>query len=126
MAAPIESPGYHRRLVLACALAQIVVHMVYFLHMTPKAEGGWLLISDLFTIMLVVITLAGSLWIMYHLNTNMMPGDVRGHADDAAPCRSSRCAAQPSALLAASCSVDRGLRRASASGSSSAAPGSST
>ncbi len=27
----------------------------------------------IFTIVLVVIALTGSLWVMYHLNTNMMP-----------------------------------------------------
>ena len=73
MARPIESPGYTAAFVLACALAQILVHMIYFLHMTPKAEGGWLLLSTGFTIILVVITLAGSLWIVFHLNRNMMP-----------------------------------------------------
>ena len=73
MARPIESPGYTAAIVLACALAQILVHMVYFLHMTPKAEGGWILLSTSFTIVLVVITLAGSLWIVFHLNRNMMP-----------------------------------------------------
>jgi cytochrome o ubiquinol oxidase operon protein cyoD len=41
--------------------------------MTPKAEDGWLLLSTIFTIVLVVITLAGSLWIVFHLNRNMMP-----------------------------------------------------
>ena len=45
--------------MLAFALAQILVHMIYFLHMTPKAEGGWLLLSTVFTIILVVITLGG-------------------------------------------------------------------
>ena len=59
--------------MLACALVQILVHMIFFLHMTPKAEGGWLLLSTIFTIVLVVITLAGSLWIVFHLNNNMMP-----------------------------------------------------
>lgn len=73
MARPIESPGYTAAIVLACALIQILVHMVYFLHMTPKAEGGWLLLSTAFTIVLVVITLSGSLWIVFHLNRNMMP-----------------------------------------------------
>lgn len=73
MARPIESPGYTAAIVLICGLAQILVHMVYFLHMTPKAEGGWLLLSTIFTIVLVVITLAGSLWIIFHLNNNMMP-----------------------------------------------------
>ena len=73
MARPIESPGYTAAIVLACALVQILVHMIFFLHMTPKAEGGWLLLSTAFTIVLVVITLAGSLWIVFHLNRNMMP-----------------------------------------------------
>jgi len=73
MARPIESPGYTAAIVLTCALVQILVHMVFFLHMTPKAEDGWLLLSTAFTITLVVITLAGSLWIVFHLNRNMMP-----------------------------------------------------
>ena len=73
MARPFENPGYTAAIVIAFAVVQILVHMVYFLHMTPKAEGGWILLSLIFTIVLVVITLAGSLWIMYHLNPNMMP-----------------------------------------------------
>jgi cytochrome o ubiquinol oxidase operon protein cyoD len=73
MARPIESPGYTAAIVLVCALAQILVHMIYFLHMTPRAEDGWLLLSAIFTIVLVVITLAGSLWVIFHLNRNMMP-----------------------------------------------------
>ena len=31
------------------------------------------MLALIFTIVLVVITLTGSLWVMYHLNTNMMP-----------------------------------------------------
>lgn len=73
MTGMIGSPGYTAAIVLICAVTQILVHMVYFLHMTPKAEDGWLLLSTVFTIILVVITLAGSLWIVFHLNRNMMP-----------------------------------------------------
>lgn len=73
MLRPIDSAAYTAAIVLACALVQIIVHMVYFLHMSPKAEGGWLMLSTVFTIVLVVITLAGSLWIVFHLNRNMMP-----------------------------------------------------
>lgn len=57
----------------AFAVVQIVVHMVYFLHMDTKSEGGWNMLALIFTLVLVVITLAGSLWVMYHMNTNMMP-----------------------------------------------------
>jgi cytochrome o ubiquinol oxidase operon protein cyoD len=74
MARPLESAGYTAAVVLACAVVQILVHMIYFLHMTPTAEGGWLLLSTTFTIVIVVIALAGSIWIVFHLNSNMMPG----------------------------------------------------
>ena len=63
--------------VMAFAVVQIVVHMVYFLHMNTKSEGGWTMLALIFTVVLVVITLSGSLWIMYHLNANMMPHDMQ-------------------------------------------------
>lgn len=63
--------------ILALGVAQIIVHMVYFLHMSTKAEGGWMVMAMIFTVTLVLITLVGSIWIMYHLDTNMMP--VSGH-----------------------------------------------
>jgi cytochrome o ubiquinol oxidase subunit IV len=59
--------------IMGFAVAQIVVHMIYFLHMNAKSEEGWTLVALVFTLILVVITLTGSLWIMYHLNSNMMP-----------------------------------------------------
>ena len=59
--------------ILLIGAVQIVVHMIYFLHMNAKSEGGWNMLSLMFTLVLVVITLTGSLWVMYHLNTNMMP-----------------------------------------------------
>ena len=59
--------------VLAFAAVQIVVHMVFFLHMNPRSEGGWNMLALIFTAVLVVIVLSGSLWVMHHLNTNMMP-----------------------------------------------------
>ena len=60
--------------IMGFAVAQIVVHMIYFLHMNAKSDDGWTTVALVFTLILVVITLAGSLWVMYHLNTNMMPG----------------------------------------------------
>lgn len=59
--------------IVAFAFVQIVVHMIYFLHMDAKSEGGWTMMALIFTIVIVVIAFSGSLWIMYHLNTNMMP-----------------------------------------------------
>lgn len=69
----IADPALASFALLSLAAVQIVVHMVYFLHMNAKAEGGWSLLALLFTSTLVVITLSGSLWVMYHMNHNMMP-----------------------------------------------------
>lgn len=59
--------------VMAFAVVQIVVHMIFFLHMNVRSENGWTMMALIFTLVLVVITLTGSLWVMYHLDTNMMP-----------------------------------------------------
>jgi cytochrome o ubiquinol oxidase operon protein cyoD len=59
-------------IIMAFAAVQVVVHMIYFLHMNGKIEGGWNLMAALFTILLVAIILAGSAWVMFHLNYNMM------------------------------------------------------
>lgn len=59
--------------VLGLGAVQIVVHMIFFLHMNRKAEGGWTMLAFLFTLLLVVITLVGSLWVMFHLDANLMP-----------------------------------------------------
>jgi cytochrome o ubiquinol oxidase operon protein cyoD len=71
-----EKPGVTALVILALAVVQIVVHMVYFLHMNAKSEGGWTMLALIFTMVLVVITLSGSLWVMYHLNHNMMPATM--------------------------------------------------
>jgi cytochrome o ubiquinol oxidase operon protein cyoD len=47
--------------------------MFYFLHMNGKVEGGWTLLSTIFTVVFVAIAIAGTLWVMFHMNTNMMP-----------------------------------------------------
>lgn len=59
--------------IMIFAAVQIVVHMIYFLHMNSRAEEGWTMMALIFTVVMVVIALSGSLWVMYHLGTNMMP-----------------------------------------------------
>ena len=74
MSGAIESSGMTALVILLIGAVQIVVHMVYFLHMNARSEQGWTLLALIFTLVMVVITLTGSLWIMFHLNVNMMPG----------------------------------------------------
>lgn len=69
----LESRVWTVALIMIFGAIQIVVHMVYFLHMNTKSEGGWNMLALIFTLVLVVIMLAGSLWVMHHLNVNMMP-----------------------------------------------------
>ena len=76
-----EKPGTTALVILAFAAVQIVVHMIYFLHMNTRSEGGWTMLALIFTIVLVVITLSGSLWVMYHLNHNMMPPSMHDMRD---------------------------------------------
>ena len=73
MGEPLASKQATAFIIMAFAAAQMIVHIIYFLHMSSKSEEGWTLVSLLFTLILVVITLAGSLWVMYHLDSNMMP-----------------------------------------------------
>lgn len=72
-----ERPNTTALVILAIGAVQILVHMVYFLHMNTRSEGGWSLLALVFTLMLVVITLSGSVWVLYHLNHNMMPMSVQ-------------------------------------------------
>jgi cytochrome o ubiquinol oxidase operon protein cyoD len=73
MGGGLESRGWTVAVVIGCAIIQVLVHMVYFLHMNSRVEEGWTFISTIFTVVVVVIMIAGSLWVMFHMNTNMMP-----------------------------------------------------
>jgi cytochrome o ubiquinol oxidase operon protein cyoD len=69
---PASATGF---VILGFAAVQMVVHMIYFLHLNAKVEGGWSMLALVFTAAVVVIMLAGSIWVMYHMNANMMPMD---------------------------------------------------
>ncbi len=58
--------------VLVCAVVQVLVHLVYFLHLDSKSEGGWNLVAMVFAAIIILIIVVGSLWIMWNLNYNMM------------------------------------------------------
>jgi cytochrome o ubiquinol oxidase subunit IV len=67
------APGTTKFVILGFAAVQVIVHMVYFLHMNSKSEGGWNMMALILTIILLFIVLTGSIWVMYHMNANMMP-----------------------------------------------------
>jgi cytochrome o ubiquinol oxidase operon protein cyoD len=59
--------------ILALAVVQIFVHIVYFLHLDTRSESGWNMMAFIFTAVLVIIVLGASIWVMYAENANMMP-----------------------------------------------------
>ncbi|QGP78672.1 cytochrome o ubiquinol oxidase subunit IV [Sphingobium sp. CAP-1] len=73
MTGALGDPKLTGIVIVAFAAVQVVVHMIYFLHMNTRVEGGWSFMAMALTLVLVVIVLAGSTWVMYHMNNNMMP-----------------------------------------------------
>jgi len=60
--------------VVFLAVVQILVHLYFFLHMNASSSQVWNNAAFVFTVLIVAILIIGSLWVMYHLNSNMMPG----------------------------------------------------
>jgi cytochrome o ubiquinol oxidase operon protein cyoD len=61
--------------LIVLAIAQMGVHLVFFLHVTTGPDNTNNVLALAFGIMVVFLIVAGSIWIMGHLNHNMMPTD---------------------------------------------------
>jgi len=58
-------------LVLA-AVVQILVHLYYFLHLDLSKELRWNFVAIVFTTLIVLIFIGGTVWIIFTLNARMM------------------------------------------------------
>ena len=70
----VWAPGVPAAL-LALAVAQMGVHLVFFLHITTGPENTNNVLALAFGVLIVALMLSGSLWIMAHLN-QMMPANM--------------------------------------------------
>lgn len=61
--------------LISLAIAQIGVHLVFFLHITSGPENTNNAIALAFGTFVTVLVIGGSLWIMGHLHHNMLPMD---------------------------------------------------
>ena len=61
--------------LVVLAIAQMGVHLVFFLHITTGPDNVNNVMALAFGVLIVLLLLTGSLWIMWHLNHNMMPMD---------------------------------------------------
>lgn len=69
-------PGIAMGLVVL-AIAQMGVHLVFFLHITTSPDSTNNVLALAFGVLIVFLVLAGSLWIMANLNHNLMPDQMQ-------------------------------------------------
>ncbi|MCG2608310.1 MULTISPECIES: cytochrome o ubiquinol oxidase subunit IV [unclassified Acinetobacter] len=72
----VMAGGFDRGILITViaitAVAQILVQLIYFLHMNSSSEQRWNVIAFVYTILTIAILLVGSVWIMNYLHYNMM------------------------------------------------------
>ena len=74
--------------LVVLAIAQMGVHLVFFIHITTAPDNTNNILALAFGVLIVTLVIAGSLWIMYNLNHNLMPMDqMMQHAAVAARVR---------------------------------------
>jgi cytochrome o ubiquinol oxidase subunit IV len=68
----IYGPGIVMALIVF-GLAQVGVHLVFFLHLTTDPDNTNNALALAFGVLIVSLVFFGSIWVMYHMNQNMMP-----------------------------------------------------
>ncbi len=58
--------------IFGAAVAQIFVHLYFFLHLDRSPSSRWNVFALLFTLLIMALFVGGSLWVMYNLNARMM------------------------------------------------------
>ena len=59
--------------LIVLALAQIGVHLVFFLHLGSGPDSTNNILAVAFGVLIVFLVITGSIWIIANLNSNMMP-----------------------------------------------------
>jgi len=59
--------------LLVLAVAQMGVHLVFFLHITTDPDNTNNVLALAFGVLIVCLVVFGSIWVMIHMNQNMMP-----------------------------------------------------
>ena len=58
--------------ILSAGLVQIAVHLHYFLHLDTSSAARWNVLALIFTILIMILFVGGTLWIMFTLYYRMM------------------------------------------------------
>jgi cytochrome o ubiquinol oxidase operon protein cyoD len=68
----LRGPGVAVGLVVQ-AIAQMGVHLVFFLHITSGPDNTNNVLALAFGVLIVFLVMVGTIWIMAHMNANMAP-----------------------------------------------------
>jgi cytochrome o ubiquinol oxidase operon protein cyoD len=68
----IYGPGIVMALIVF-GLAQVGVHLVFFLHLTTSPDNTNNALALAFGVLIVSLVFFGSIWVMAHMNQNMLP-----------------------------------------------------
>lgn len=63
-------------IIVGLAIVQLFVQLLFFLHLGREPKPRWNLMAFLFMVLVVVIVVAGSLWIMQNLNYHMQGSEA--------------------------------------------------
>lgn len=67
--------------IVTLAVVQLIVQLLFFLHLSHEKGTRWKLATFAFAVLVVGILVVGSLWIMHNLNYNMMEMDATEQAE---------------------------------------------
>ena len=65
----VDGPG----MILSLAILQFITQIIFFLHLGKESKKSWNLTVFWFMLLVVMIIVFGTIWIMYGLNTRVMP-----------------------------------------------------
>jgi cytochrome o ubiquinol oxidase operon protein cyoD len=67
-----RSPAVALAGIFSAGIVQILVHLHYFLHLDTSSAARWNVLALIFTLLIMVLFVGGTLWIMSNLNYRMM------------------------------------------------------
>jgi cytochrome o ubiquinol oxidase operon protein cyoD len=71
--------------LVVLAVAQMGIHLVFFLHITTAPDNTNNVLALALGILIVFVLVFGTVWVMAHMNHNMMPHMTSMEAPPAAP-----------------------------------------
>lgn len=77
-----QSPAIFIPAILVLAMIQLVVQLVFFLHIGQGKESRWNAAMFGFTFTGILVVVVASIWIMNHLNYNMTPAEMNQYVTE--------------------------------------------